>query len=152
MICDICHKREADFTITRIVDGEKRVIHICEECAREHGYVKDEFSFFSPFDSFFEDEFSKFFSAPKESTITYEFTGEAEEVILESQNIATELGEDEIKTEHLLLALLRKSDYIKNILFDLNVDLKELETDVLSTMKKKDRKPKEISLSPRVKE
>lgn len=151
MICDVCHKREADFTITRIVDGEKRVIHICEECAREHGYIKDEFSFFSPFDSFFEDEFSKFFSAPKESTITYEFTGEAEEVILESQNIATELGEDEIKTEHLLLALLRKSDYIKNLLFDLNVDLKEIETEVLSTMKKKERKSKEISLSPRVK-
>lgn len=151
MICDNCHKREADFTITKIVDGEKRVIHICEECAREHGYVKDEFSFFSPFDSFFEDEFSKFFYAPKESTITYEFTGEAEEVILESQNIATELGEDEIKTEHLLLALLRKSDYIKNLLFDLNVDPKEIETEVLSTMKKIERKPKEISLSPRVK-
>ncbi|MCX8094877.1 MAG: AAA family ATPase [Caldisericia bacterium] len=151
MICDICHRREADFTITRIVDGEKRVIHICEECAREHGYVKDEISFFSPFDSFFEDEFSKFFSVPKESAVTYEFTGEAEEVILESQNIATELGEEEIKTEHLLLALLRKSDYIKNLLFDLNIDLKELETEVLSTMKKKDKKTKEISLSPRVK-
>ncbi len=151
MICDICKKREADFTITRIVDGEKRVIHICEECAREHGYLKDEFSFFSPFDSFFEDEFSKFFSAPKESAITYEFTGEAEEVILEAQNIAIELGEDDIKTEHLLLALLRKSDYVKNLLFDLNVDLKELETETLSYMKKRDRKPKEISLSPRVK-
>jgi ATP-dependent Clp protease ATP-binding subunit ClpC len=151
MICDICKKREADFTITKIVDGEKRVIHICEECAREHGYLRDEFSFLSPFDSFFEDEFSKFFSYPKESTITYEFTGEAEEVILEAQNIAIELGEDEIKTEHLLLALLRKSDYVKNLLFDMNVDLKELETEVLSYMKKKDRKVKEISLSPRVK-
>jgi len=151
MICDICHKREADYTITRIVNGEKKVIHICEECAREYGYIKDEFSFFSPFDSFFEDEFSKFFSAPRESAITYEFTGEAEEVILESQNIATELGEDEIKTEHLLLALLRKSDYVKNLLFDLNVDLKELETEVLQTMKKKERRSKEVSLSPRVK-
>jgi ATP-dependent Clp protease ATP-binding subunit ClpC len=151
MICDICKKREADFTITKIVDGEKRVIHICEECAREHGYLRDEFSFLSPFDSFFEDEFSKFFSAPKESTITYEFTGEAEEVILEAQNIAIELGDEEIKTEHLLLSLLRKSDYVKNLLFDMNVDLKELETEVLSYMKKKDRKVKEISLSPRVK-
>jgi len=151
MICDICHKREADYTITKIIDGKKRVLHICKECAREYGYLKDEFSFFSPFDSFFEDEFSKFFSTPEPTLVTDQFTGEAEEVILESENIAKELGEDEIKTEHLLLALLRKGDFVKNILFELDTDLKELETEVLSYMKKKNREVEEISLSPRVK-
>ena len=151
MICDICHKREADYTITKIIDGKKRVLHICKECAREYGYLKDEFSFFSPFDSFFEDEFSKFFSTPEPTLVTDQFTGEAEEVILESENIAKELGDDEIKTEHLLLALLRKGDFVKNILFELDTDLKELETEVLSYMKKKNREVEEISLSPRVK-
>ncbi|MBP7139665.1 MAG: AAA family ATPase [Caldisericia bacterium] len=83
--------------------------------------------------------------------LTDQFTGEAEEVILESENIAKELGEDEIKTEHLLLALLRKGDFIRNILFELDVDLKELESEILSYMKKKKTGAEEVSLSPRVK-
>ncbi|MGB9749278.1 MAG: AAA family ATPase [Caldisericia bacterium] len=151
MICDICHQREAEYTVTKIVDGKKKVLHICRECAKKEGYLKDEFSFFSPFDSFFEDEFSKFFSTPEPTLVTDQFSGEAEEVILESENIAKELGEDEIKTEHLLLALLRKGDFVKNILFELDIDLKELETEVLSYMKKKNKYVEEISLSPRVK-
>lgn len=151
MLCDICNKREANFTVTKIIDGKKKVLHICDECAREEGYLKDEFSFFSPFDSFFEDEFSKFFSTPIPPLITDHFTGEAEEVILESENITKELGEDEIKTEHLLLAILRKSEFVKNILFEIGADLKEVETEVLSYMKKKERKVEEVSLSPRLK-
>ncbi|NLI56710.1 AAA domain-containing protein [bacterium] len=83
--------------------------------------------------------------------LTDQFTGEAEEVILESENIAKELGEDEIKTEHLLLALLRKGDFIRNILFELDVDLKELESEILSYMKKKKTGAEKVSLSPRVK-
>jgi len=151
MICDICKKREADFTVTKIVNGEKKVLHVCKNCAIEQGYLKDQFSLFSPFDSFFQDEFSKFFSTPEPTILTDQFTGEAEEVILESENIAKELGEDEIKTEHLLLALLRKGDFIRNILFELDVDLKELESEILSYMKKKKTGAEEVSLSPRVK-
>ncbi|HOC52235.1 MAG TPA: AAA family ATPase [Caldisericia bacterium] len=151
MICDICKKREADFTVTKIVNGEKKVLHVCKNCAIEQGYLKDQFSLFSPFDSFFQDEFSKFFSTPEPTILTDQITGEAEEVILESENIAKELGEDEIKTEHLLLALLRKGDFIRNILFELDVDLKELESEILSYMKKKKTGAEEVSLSPRVK-
>lgn len=151
MICDICNKKEAEYTITQIINGEKRVLHICEDCGRKYGYIRDELSFFSPFDSLFRDEFSKFFSTPEPTIVTNQFTGEAEEVILEAQNIAKELGEDEIKTEHLLLALLRKGDFAKNILFEINVDLKELETEVLSYMKKRKRNVDEVSLSPGVK-
>ena len=151
MICDICKKREADFTVTKIVNGEKKVLHVCKNCAIEQGYLNDQFSLFSPFDSFFQDEFSKFFSTPEPTILTDQFTGEAEEVILESENIAKELGEDEIKTEHLLLALLRKGDFIRNILFELDVDLKELESEILSYMKKKKTGAEKVSLSPRIK-
>lgn len=151
MICDICKKREADYTVTKIVNGEKKVLHVCKNCAIEQGYLNDQFSLFSPFDSFFQDEFSKFFSTPEPTILTDQFTGEAEEVILESENIAKELGEDEIKTEHLLLALLRKGDFIRNILFELDVDLKELESEILSYMKKKKTGAEKVSLSPRVK-
>lgn len=87
---------------------EKKVLYIFDECAKEEGYLKDEFAFFSPFDSFFEDEFSKFFSTPKPPLMTDQFTGDAEEVILESENITKELGKDEIKTEHLLLAIFKE--------------------------------------------
>ncbi len=151
MICDICKKREADYTVTKIVNGEKKVLHVCKNCAIEQGYLNDQFSLFSPFDSFFQDEFSKFFSTPEPTILTDQFTGEAEEVILESENIAKELGEDEIKTEHLLLALLRKGDFIRNILFELDVDLKELESEILSYMKKKKTGAEKVSLSPRIK-
>ena len=151
MICDICKEREADYTVTKIVNGEKKVLHVCKNCAIEQGYLNDQFSLFSPFDSFFQDEFSKFFSTPEPTILTDQFTGEAEEVILESENIAKELGEDEIKTEHLLLALLRKGDFIRNILFELDVDLKELESEILSYMKKKKTGAEKVSLSPRVK-
>ncbi len=151
MICDICKLNEADYTITRIVDGKKHVYHVCNECAVKNGLIDEDFSFFSPFDSFFEDEFSKLFSAPQQNVITFQFTGEAEEVILEAERIAKELGEEEIKTEHLLLSILRKGEFVKNILFDLNIDLKELETEVLSYMKKKDREIERVSLSPKLK-
>lgn len=151
MLCDICHKRPATITVTQIINGEKKVLHICDVCAREYGYIKDSFSLFSPFEDFFQDEFAKFFSSP-EPTPRYDlFSGEAEESILEAERIAKELGDDEIKTEHLLLALLRKAEFVKGILSSLGVNLKELETEVLSYMKKKDKRVEEVSLSPRVK-
>lgn len=30
MLCDICNKREANFTVTKIIDGKKKVLHICD--------------------------------------------------------------------------------------------------------------------------
>ncbi|MEA1940557.1 MAG: UvrB/UvrC motif-containing protein [Candidatus Caldatribacteriota bacterium] len=34
MLCQICKKNEATIILTRIVNGEKREIHICENCAK----------------------------------------------------------------------------------------------------------------------
>ena len=34
-MCQICHKREATWHITDIVNGESRELHICDDCARE---------------------------------------------------------------------------------------------------------------------
>lgn len=49
------------------------------------------------------------------------------------------------------MQFLRKSEFVKNILFEICADLKEVETEVLSYMKKKERKVEEVSLSPRLK-
>lgn len=35
MICERCGKKEASVHLTRIINGEKEEIHLCEECARK---------------------------------------------------------------------------------------------------------------------
>ena len=35
MQCEFCHKNAATLHVTEILDGEKRELHLCEECARE---------------------------------------------------------------------------------------------------------------------
>ncbi len=35
MLCENCNERPATFHVVEITDGEKREVHLCEECARE---------------------------------------------------------------------------------------------------------------------
>jgi protein arginine kinase activator len=35
--CQSCHKKEATVHLTEIVNGEKREVHLCEECAQKEG-------------------------------------------------------------------------------------------------------------------
>ena len=37
MKCQICHQREANIVFTKIVNNEKKVMHICVECAHKKG-------------------------------------------------------------------------------------------------------------------
>lgn len=37
MFCDICKKREATIFITEIINGEKKALHLCFECANNLG-------------------------------------------------------------------------------------------------------------------
>lgn len=37
MFCDICKKREATIFITEIINGEKKALHLCFECATNLG-------------------------------------------------------------------------------------------------------------------
>ncbi|MEG6575374.1 UvrB/UvrC motif-containing protein [Caldibacillus debilis] len=39
MICQECQKRPATMHFTKIVNGEKTEIHLCEECAKENGDI-----------------------------------------------------------------------------------------------------------------
>ncbi|MBD4938639.1 protein-arginine kinase activator protein McsA, partial [Xanthomonas citri pv. citri] len=36
MICQECHERPATFHFTKVVNGEKIEVHICEQCAKEN--------------------------------------------------------------------------------------------------------------------
>ncbi|KRQ86080.1 UvrB/uvrC motif protein [Caloramator mitchellensis] len=45
MLCQNCNQREANVHITKIVNGVKQEMHLCEECAKQ----KNEFNMINPF-------------------------------------------------------------------------------------------------------
>lgn len=51
MLCERCKERPATFFLTRIVDGEKSELHLCQQCAAETGQLgvvmEPQFSFTS---------------------------------------------------------------------------------------------------------
>ncbi|MDD3225341.1 MAG: UvrB/UvrC motif-containing protein [Clostridium sp.] len=51
MLCDICKKNEAVFYVTKIVNGEKNEVALCEHCAKEYNGFNDfgEMSIMEPF-------------------------------------------------------------------------------------------------------
>lgn len=52
MLCQNCQQREANVHITKIINGVKQELHLCEECARENNEfninIMNPFSFASP--------------------------------------------------------------------------------------------------------
>lgn len=51
MLCEVCKKNEANVHITKIVNGTKYDLNMCEKCAKEKGEfsINDELNFASPF-------------------------------------------------------------------------------------------------------
>lgn len=49
MICDICKKNEATVHYTKIINGVKQELNICDKCAKETEGIDGEFSFGTPF-------------------------------------------------------------------------------------------------------
>lgn len=39
MECEECHERPATLHLTKVINGEKNEIHVCEQCAKEKGYI-----------------------------------------------------------------------------------------------------------------
>lgn len=48
MLCSNCSSKEAAFHYKYIKNGVKSEIHLCSECARELGYIKENDTFFNP--------------------------------------------------------------------------------------------------------
>jgi len=42
MECQECHKREATLHFAQTVNGNKKEMHLCEQCAREKGYLSSQ--------------------------------------------------------------------------------------------------------------
>lgn len=45
MLCQECQEEEAKLHVTKIINGEKKELYLCEECAQEAGELDFDFSF-----------------------------------------------------------------------------------------------------------
>ncbi len=59
MLCSNCSSKEAAFHYKYIKNGVKSEIHLCSDCAKELGYIKENDSFFNPISLL-----GEFFSSP----------------------------------------------------------------------------------------
>ena len=60
MLCQNCGKREANIHYTQIINGVKKEMILCEDCARELGVEKVHFDMPMQFSNFFEDMFEPY--------------------------------------------------------------------------------------------
>jgi ATP-dependent Clp protease ATP-binding subunit ClpC len=155
MICDKCKKREAHIHITKIVNGKKTTKHLCEQCALEEGVMPGGAGGFEElgFPGFFEfpDIFASLFKRrPTERFYDY-FSDEAQRVLQLASEEAKRLGHDHVRTEHLLLGLIKQEGLAYKVLQTLKVDLVNLFSDVESMIGRGEGSPEKIVLSPRAK-
>jgi len=155
MICDKCKKKEAHIHITKIVNGKKTTKHLCEQCALEEGVMPGGSGGFEElgFPGFFEfpDIFASLFKRrPTERFYDY-FSDEAQRVLQLGSEEAKRLGHDHVRTEHLLLGLIKQEGMAYKVLQNIKVDLVNLFSDVESMIGRGEGSPDKIVLSPRAK-
>ncbi|OGB89594.1 hypothetical protein A2625_00145 [candidate division WOR-1 bacterium RIFCSPHIGHO2_01_FULL_53_15] len=159
MICQKCKIRQATVHITKIVNGKKVERHLCNICAAEEGFIpsSDEFDFSIPgFPGFpdmfdFPDVFASLLKRqPKERFYSY-FNDSANRILQIATEEAGRLGHDHVRTEHLLLALIKAEGFASKVLQALGVDLVNLFSDVESLIGRGEGSPKKVTLSPRAK-
>lgn len=60
MLCENCGKNEANVKYTQIINGVKKEMRLCEECAREQGITNMDFNMPINFSSFLSDIFDEY--------------------------------------------------------------------------------------------
>jgi ATP-dependent Clp protease ATP-binding subunit ClpC len=156
VICEKCKKRQAHIHITKIVNGKKTTRHLCEVCAAEEGVMPggigqgfEELGF--PGFLEFPDIFASLFKRrPKERFYDY-FSDEAQRVLALASEEAKRLGHDHVRTEHILLALIKQEGLAYKVLQSLQVDLVNLFSDVEALIGRGEGSPEKVILSPRAK-
>ena len=158
MLCEKCKLRPASVHITKIVNGKKVERHLCQQCAMEEGFVPGGDVFgdiggLNEFPGFFEfpDLFASLFKRrPSERFYDY-FADSANKVLSLATEEANRLGHDHVRTEHLLLGLIKADGVAAKVLQTLGVDLVNLFSDIESLIGRGEGSPKKMSLSPRAK-
>ncbi len=154
MLCENCNKNEATVRYTEIINGEKKEMHLCEECSHELGIDNINLSMPIDFSSFFggllddeynSPEFMPLFQSVKElkcdnCNMTYdEFTKEGKFGCEECYNAFSN------KIDSLLKRLHGNSNYVGRKA--LNSSLKDKKTeDKKRNMKEEVKDEKEIKL------
>lgn len=60
MLCENCGKREANVMYTQVINGDKKEMHLCEECSEKLGIGNIDFKMPITFSSFLGDFFDEF--------------------------------------------------------------------------------------------
>ena len=157
MLCQKCKVRPASVHITKIVNGKKVERHLCGVCAVEEGFLGAgapgvEFGF-PELPGFFEfpDLFASFLKRrPTERFYDY-FSESANRILQLASEESTRLGHDHVRTEHLLLGLIKSEGLATKVLQSLGVDLVNLFSDIESLIGRGEGSPKKLTLSPRAK-
>jgi ATP-dependent Clp protease ATP-binding subunit ClpC len=156
MICQKCKINPASVHITKIVNGKKVERHLCGQCAAEEGFVPggnlENFGL-TDFPGFFEfpDLFASLFKRrPTERFYDY-FSDSANKILSLATEEANRLGHDHVRTEHLLLGLIKAEGAAAKVLQTLGIDLVNLFSDLESLIGHGEGSPKKMTLSPRAK-
>jgi ATP-dependent Clp protease ATP-binding subunit ClpC len=154
MNCQKCKNQPATIHITKIVNGKKTTRHLCAQCAAEEGLLPGAPGFEDMgFPGFFEfpDIFASLFKR-RPSERFYDYFSESSNKILQlASEEARRLGHDHVRTEHILLALIKEEGVAYRVLQKLEVDLVNLFSDVESLTGRGEGSPEKIVLSPRAK-
>jgi len=154
MKCQKCKIRLANVHITKIINNRKVTRHLCNQCAAQEGLLPggaglEELGF--PGFLEFPDIFASLFKRrPSERFYDY-FSDTAQKVLQLSSEEAKRLGHDHVRTEHLLLALIKEEGLALKVLQTLGVDPVNLFSDVESLIGRGEGSPEKIVLSPRAK-
>jgi len=159
MICEKCKARPATIHITKIVNGKKNTRHLCPVCAQEEGLMPGHGG--SPFDEFgmanfpgfleFPDIFASLFKRRPAEKFYAAFSEDASRLLQLASEEAKRLSHDHVRTEHLLLGIIKQEGLASKVLQNLGVDLVNLFSDVESLIGHGEGSPEKIVLSPRAK-
>ncbi|MCW4045374.1 MAG: AAA family ATPase [Candidatus Bathyarchaeota archaeon] len=169
-ICDICRIRPATTQVSIIRNGEKRVMHVCQQ-----DLIRLRQQSASPFDRMFGggdifgdlfsgfndfDEFSSRLGYPlprhREAIDIDQYLSEhTKELIQDAAKFALKLNRKEVDTEHLLYAI-SNSDVIKEIYKQFKIDPEEIKGYIEYNAPKggteiEEGEKVELSISPRIK-
>lgn len=159
MICQICNKRDATITLQTNINGINKVLHICQECAKE----KNHLLFPKPvLDSLakqqnlppFLDSLLKQFSQPSFDKVYGMFSEHANKAMYIAQEECKRLGQALLDTGHMLLGILKENGIIYKYFEHENINLEEFTNEVevaIGKVQAQDGVDGEVKLSPRAK-
>jgi ATP-dependent Clp protease ATP-binding subunit ClpC len=130
MLCEICGQRPATVQYTKIINGRKTVVNLCDECAREQGLFSGRNSILDIMFPNFPDVLSRFFYQPEFEPVAENVSESAEKVLVSAEEEARRLGSGAINPEHILLGIIQEGNVGLKLLSDLGVDVKELKKEI----------------------